>query len=684
MNLQGTNHSKSPLEDILTKKLLLSHDPDGRHLDSEQLLHALENIMLYATLSEGRDLQLDANAEKEVTDIEVVGFEEPLAHTINKISHEILCKCPAEGNLHERTMFLFDLLGNYRWDAKAVLVLAAFAKSYGEFWLLMQLYPRNPLALSVATLKQLPSDLSTFKRRFKALSLLMKTVVDLTKCVIKFECLPLSHVKLNKEAKSITELNIYSAVYWIIRSILTCSYQIRDLKATTPVQYSDSSTIATWELSSLVHRLKGICSHLRQQVEECSQQTESKLFQRLLNIFKEDHNENQEVLRMLFAFRDDFPLIDSSSKAKFGLTELKDKVVIFLISKPGLLTIEESLLLVQQTYDSPHNKILEGSYEIVWIPISESNSWTDAEKKSFRILSHSLPWYSVKQPWSLNSAAVTFIKQAWNYRDDPLMVVLDSRGNVSNLNAIDMVFIWGAKAYPFSDSMEKELWQEQNLTLQLLVDEIDPLLTKWVEEDRCICIYGSDSTDWILELNSKVKEIRNSGVQLEMVYVGTRNPSEHVKNNIISLLQERNPRSQFSLSLTKMRFFWLRLESIIRSKLRVGYLVETDHVLREASSLVDMNDDGKSWVVMGKGSSNDIVRVEGSKFMECLNNFLGWEKDVGKLGFLGAFRIALERAEPCGHFKVIRYGEEEEEEAEKDMEVCEKCGLPVKKFVIYK
>ena len=151
-----------------------------------------------------------------------------------------------------------------------------------------------------------------------------------------------------------------------------------------------------------------------------------------------------------------------------------------MISKPELLPIEEVFLLVQQTYDNPHNKILEESYEIVWIPIPTSNSWTDAEKKSFRILSHSLPWYSIRQPWSLNSALVTFIKQVWNYREDPLMVVLDSQGKVSNLNAIDMIFIWGVKAFPFSDSREKELWQEQNLTIQLLLDEIDPLLTKWV------------------------------------------------------------------------------------------------------------------------------------------------------------------------------------------------------------
>lgn len=56
MNLPESNsftlYSDSPLEDILIRKLLLSHDPDGRRLDSEQLLFAMENVMLYAATSE--------------------------------------------------------------------------------------------------------------------------------------------------------------------------------------------------------------------------------------------------------------------------------------------------------------------------------------------------------------------------------------------------------------------------------------------------------------------------------------------------------------------------------------------------------------------------------------------------------------------------------------------------------
>lgn len=72
------------------------------------------------------------------------------------------------------------------------------------------------------------------------------------------------------------------------------------------------------------------------------------------------------------------------------------------------------------------------------------------------------------------------MKRAWNYNGEPLMVVLDSRGTVTNSNAIDTLISWGAWAYPFSASKEEQLWEEQNWTMQLLIDNIDPLLASWV------------------------------------------------------------------------------------------------------------------------------------------------------------------------------------------------------------
>ena len=128
-------------------------------------------------------------------------------------------------------MVLFDELRNFRWDAKVVLALAAFATCYGELWLLIQLYPVNPLAVSVARLKQLPSNFIALRPLFKALSMLAKAMTDVAKCIIKFESLPIKDVKLDKEIMTVTKSQIYLSAYWVIKSTLACSSQITDLIA---------------------------------------------------------------------------------------------------------------------------------------------------------------------------------------------------------------------------------------------------------------------------------------------------------------------------------------------------------------------------------------------------------------------------------------------------------------------
>ena len=148
----------------------------------------------------------------------------------------MLCKCPGKGDLHSRTMVLFDLLGNYRWDAKVALALAAFATSYGEFRLIMQLRPHIPLAVSVANFKQIPSDISMLEPQLKALRLLFKTMVAFTKCIIEFEGLPVIHVGPDIENLAEMKSEIYVSAYWIIRSTLACSSQITNLTAMKPEQ----------------------------------------------------------------------------------------------------------------------------------------------------------------------------------------------------------------------------------------------------------------------------------------------------------------------------------------------------------------------------------------------------------------------------------------------------------------
>ncbi|KAI8016203.1 Protein SIEVE ELEMENT OCCLUSION C [Camellia lanceoleosa] len=291
------------------------------------------------------------------------------------------------GNPHEKTKVLFEMLGHYKWDAKAVLVLSAFATSYGEFWLIMQLYPCNPLAASIALLKQLPKDLCLLKHPFKVLNVLMKMIVDL-------------------------------------------------------IRHSNSITIASWELSSLV---------------------ETKMHNKLLDLSKESHIDNQEVLEMLFALKDSLPLKDSSSQAK-------------------------------------------------------------------------------------------------------------------------------------------------------------------VEEDQNLCIYGSNNIDWIREFNAKMRNMTSAGLQLKMVYVGKKNSSDDHMKNILATMYEEKLTS--SLTCTKIYFFWLRLESMRRSKLRLGHTDDhKDEILKQLSELLDTNDESeKGWVLLGKGSSTETLKLQGRKIMECLDLFQCGEK----------------------------------------------------------
>lgn len=145
--------------------------------------------------------------------------------------------------MHSRTMFVFDMLEKYRWDDKAALVLAAFARNYGDLWLLKKRCPDNSflinrcpdksLAALVAKFKKLPGDLSKLlvERPFKELNLMIESMVELTKIVIVYEGLPLAQIELDYETETATKNQIYVAVYWIIRSVLTLSGQITELTA---------------------------------------------------------------------------------------------------------------------------------------------------------------------------------------------------------------------------------------------------------------------------------------------------------------------------------------------------------------------------------------------------------------------------------------------------------------------
>ncbi|PHU02909.1 hypothetical protein BC332_28160 [Capsicum chinense] len=364
---------------------------------------------------------------------------------------------------------------------------------------------------------------------------------------------------------------------------------------------------------------------------------------------------------------------------QYGIQELKNKVVLLLISKPELFSVEEIFYLVRQMHDHPLHKKIGGSYAILWVPIPSSHTWSLTDELNFQFLSNSLPWFSIRRPWSLHSAVVNFIRQEWIYKNEPVMVVLSTDGVVTNLNATDMVWLWGAKAFPFSASREKELWEQENRILQLLIHGIDPLLTNWVEEGKHFCIYGSDNISWIREFNGSLKKIKSNGIQFEAIYVGYRNPSKDVEN-VLDISIEEN--LSISLSTTKMKWFWLRLESIKSSVAIVEQAAHYNKSLQHVLRLLDACETSNDWMIIGEGSSTDVVILKGREVQECLNLVPELAGNVTKLGLFDAMTCAMGPplpVKPCYHNEILPSDEGLTEETV----FCSRCKRPVEKFVVY-
>lgn len=135
------------------------------------------------------------------------------------------------GNLHNKTMNLLDLLGNFLWSDKMALILAGLAFKYSEFWLVNRLRHQNALAGLISVLRQFPNDMELLKPRLKALNLLMEKMVELTEHVAKFDSLPISEVNMDHGLIEITKNHMYLAAYWVARSAIRGSSHIIDLRA---------------------------------------------------------------------------------------------------------------------------------------------------------------------------------------------------------------------------------------------------------------------------------------------------------------------------------------------------------------------------------------------------------------------------------------------------------------------
>ena len=140
------------------------------------------------------------------------------------------CKPPGEEIAHRTTLTILHKLSNYSWETKAVLTLAAFSLEYGDFWLLSQYQPTDPLAKSLAVLKRVPvltkpAAIRKYRQAIVELNNLIKTSLQVIETIFELEKLSSYDIKdVPALAPALEQIPV--DVYWAIITIVACVTQI--------------------------------------------------------------------------------------------------------------------------------------------------------------------------------------------------------------------------------------------------------------------------------------------------------------------------------------------------------------------------------------------------------------------------------------------------------------------------
>ncbi|XWS63753.1 hypothetical protein CRYUN_Cryun06bG0128900 [Craigia yunnanensis] len=678
----------------MEKQIEATHEPVGIEISMKPILDIVEDIFHRASPTapgtvQGAHMQVDALSERALHS----SFDELvdlLSVYINRISCEIAYRLSIGEDAHSTTLAVAHVVKSYSWDAKVVLALAAFAMTYGEFLLVVQLYTTNPLAKGIALLKQMPEVLARadlLKPKFDTLANLINAMLVVAKCIVEFKELPSQYISPEDPEMSSANSDIPSAVYWTIRSTVVCASQIIGLVGMG--HEFISSTTDAWELSSLVHNINNICSDLMEKLKRCRQRINERkdieAYQTLLRIFDAIHIDNMKILKVLIYAKDGQPpLWDGTTKQRVRIELLRRKSVLLLIS--DLELPDQELLILEHMYNESRVQPtrVESQYEVIWIPvIDRSTPFDDTKRKQFESLQATMPWYSVGHPSMIEPAVVRYIKEVWGFSKKPLIVVLDPQGRVVNPNAIHMMFIWGNSAFPFTKIREEALWKEETWRIELLADSIDPSMINWLTDGKLICLYGGEDMDWIRKFTTTARGVaQTANIILEMLYMGKSNPKEKVRKNMTTIQRENISHVLPDVSL--IWFFWVRLESMWHSRVQHGVTLENDQIMQEIMTMLSFDGSDQGWAVIGRGS-DEMARAKAETILKSLEEYTAWEAVAAEKGFIPALNDHIQGLRTEHHCNRLILPETSAGIGSiHERVVCFECGKPMEKLFMYR
>ncbi|XP_057972837.1 protein SIEVE ELEMENT OCCLUSION B-like [Malania oleifera] len=195
--------------------------------------------------------------------------------------------------------------------------------------------------------------------------------------------------------------------------------------------------------------------------------------------------------------------------------------------------------------------------------------------------------------------------EAWGLNEEPVLVVLDEKRSVVRLNGLHMLHIWGNTAVPFMRERERELWEKETWSLQLLLGAIDHATLEKIKDDQLICVYGGLDEALIGEFRTKAKEFIDDE---RMFYVGkTKNAKLKDYLNKFNTIQAWK-------DLKTIHHFWARLNSMWHSYEQIQDTNtlgrnKMDPILTNVKILVGFDGHNDSWALIGTKNGSEIAQA---------------------------------------------------------------------------
>ncbi|XP_042477771.1 protein SIEVE ELEMENT OCCLUSION B-like [Macadamia integrifolia] len=171
----------------------------SREYKYEDLLGFIENIFHHAHFNDKSASQENLRVSNEkinqdLRSIEGLQIDSNIQRTIYELYWKMIsgCACGVD-DAHEVTVALLDSLHDYSWAAQVVLLVAAFAISFGEFWQTVEppsTTEEDHQSRSICLLKRphcLMQVTDSMKSGLESIKTLVERIWELTKWLVEFE-----------------------------------------------------------------------------------------------------------------------------------------------------------------------------------------------------------------------------------------------------------------------------------------------------------------------------------------------------------------------------------------------------------------------------------------------------------------------------------------------------------------